>query len=217
MNFCYIYKFDFPDYIFSSSINSNVQLVPPASVLVLLCTVLLLFFFSSKNTKYLLLIFFVFDVTILFFIIICGLVKGDFHNLVTDFPSNTSIPPKGFNFSNEYDVIYGSFSTIFEGAGILFFSFSGFDKIANLASETINPKTSLPIGIFGALILVLFFYVSISLVIVAMFPIVHSVTFAPIPNTLSSVPGSQSMFESQFYQKNSPHRITKTKRNGMGV
>ncbi|MDH4169941.1 MAG: amino acid permease [Acidimicrobiia bacterium] len=58
-------------------------------------------------------------------------------------------------------------SPILAGSVIAFFAFVGFENIANLAEETINPKRTAPIAIVTVLIVSVVLYVLLSLVAVA--------------------------------------------------
>lgn len=58
-------------------------------------------------------------------------------------------------------------SPILAGSVIAFFAFVGFENIANLAEETINPKRTAPLAIITVLIISLILYVLLALVAVA--------------------------------------------------
>lgn len=58
-------------------------------------------------------------------------------------------------------------SPILAGSVIAFFAFVGFENIANLAEETMNPKRTAPIAIITVLIVSVLIYVLLSLVAVA--------------------------------------------------
>lgn len=58
-------------------------------------------------------------------------------------------------------------SPILAGSVIAFFAFVGFENIANLAEETINPKRTAPLAIVTVLVVSLVLYVLLSLVAVA--------------------------------------------------
>jgi APA family basic amino acid/polyamine antiporter len=80
---------------------------------------------------------------------------------------------------------YGS-SGVFFGASSIFFSFVGFDMVASLAEEAVNPQVDLPVGIVGSIGVATGIYVAMSTVLVGM---VSYTTLDP------SAPFS-SMFES---------------------
>src|SRR5690625_5282851 len=56
---------------------------------------------------------------------------------------------------------FGAFgwTGILRAAGLLFFAYIGFDAVSTAAQETKNPKTAMPIGILGALIICTILYV----------------------------------------------------------
>jgi len=53
---------------------------------------------------------------------------------------------------------YG-WSGIFQGAGVVFFAYIGFDAVSTTAQEAKNPKRDLPIGIIGSLVICTILYV----------------------------------------------------------
>jgi len=53
-------------------------------------------------------------------------------------------------------------SGILRGAGVIFFSYIGFDVISTLAQETKNPQKNLPIGIIGSLVVCTIIYVLVA-------------------------------------------------------
>lgn len=52
---------------------------------------------------------------------------------------------------------------VFSGAAIVFFSYLGFDAIANSAEETIEPEKNMPKGIIGALLIATVLYIIVTL------------------------------------------------------
>ncbi len=83
----------------------------------------------------------------------CGIafIKPD--NWVPFIPKNTGV--------------FGSFgiSGIFRGAGIVFFSYIGFDALSTLAQEARNPQKDLPIGMIGSLTIAMLIYIVMALVL----------------------------------------------------
>jgi len=70
------------------------------------------------------------------------------------------------------------------GAGLVFFAFIGFDMVACLSEEVIDPGRNMPIGIVGSLIISAGIYMSISFVIVGMAPISLLGSDVPLTNAL---------------------------------
>lgn len=70
------------------------------------------------------------------------------------------------------------------GAGLVFFSYLGFDMVACLSEEVQNPTKNMPIGIIGSLLLSMTIYVSVSVVVVGMAPIQLLGEETPITNAL---------------------------------
>lgn len=79
---------------------------------------------------------------------------------------------------------------IMTGAGVVFFSYLGFDMVACLAEEVHEPQRTLPKGIIGSLLISMTIYVSVSLVVTGMAPVdvlgnevplVNAFTFHGVP------------------------------------
>lgn len=59
-------------------------------------------------------------------------------------------------------------SGVYNAAGIVFFSYIGFDAVATVAEEVRNAKTNLPIGIIGSIMICSVLYIMMALGIVGM-------------------------------------------------
>jgi amino acid transporter len=70
------------------------------------------------------------------------------------------------------------------GAGFVFFAFIGFDMVACLSEEVVNPEKNMPRGIVGSLIISTAIYVSVSLVVIGMAPVALLGGDVPITNAL---------------------------------
>ena len=70
------------------------------------------------------------------------------------------------------------------GAGLVFFSYLGFDMVSCLSEECQHPERTMPIGIIGSLMVSMSVYVSVSLVVVGMAPIKLLGPDTPIVNAL---------------------------------
>jgi basic amino acid/polyamine antiporter, APA family len=64
---------------------------------------------------------------------------------------------------------YG-WSGVLRGAGLVFFSYIGFDTVSTAAQESKNPQRDMPIGILGSLAICTLLYVVVSAVLVGMVP-----------------------------------------------
>ncbi|KAE8911367.1 hypothetical protein PF004_g4912 [Phytophthora fragariae] len=60
---------------------------------------------------------------------------------------------------------------VMTGAGVVFFSYLGFDMVACLAEEVHEPQRTLPKGIIGSLLISMTIYVGVSLVVTGMAPV----------------------------------------------
>lgn len=58
----------------------------------------------------------------------------------------------------------GALGPVLTGAGVAFFAFIGFEDIANMAEETVDPRRAAPRAIFWTLIITVFSYVSLAVI-----------------------------------------------------
>jgi amino acid transporter len=63
--------------------------------------------------------------------------------------------------------VFGRFgwSGVMAGAGIVFFSYLGFDTVSTLAEETRNPQRTVPLSLFASLLICTLLYVGVSVVV----------------------------------------------------
>jgi APA family basic amino acid/polyamine antiporter len=80
------------------------------------------------------------------------------------------------------------FSGVLQGAGIIFFSYVGFDTASTTALEARNPQRDLPIGILAALLISALLYVGMSAVITGMVPFTELGVDAPVAVALDAHP-----------------------------
>ena len=73
---------------------------------------------------------------------------------------------------------------ILRGAGLVFFAFIGFDMVASLSEEVINPSKNMPIGIVGSLIVSTMIYTAVSFVVVGMAAFRFLGTTVPVVNSI---------------------------------
>ncbi len=71
-------------------------------------------------------------------------------------------------------------SGVLTGAGVVYFSFIGFDAVATSAEEAKNPQRDLVIGILGSLFLCTVLYIAVAMVLTGMVPYVELDRAAPI-------------------------------------
>jgi APA family basic amino acid/polyamine antiporter len=77
---------------------------------------------------------------------------------------------------------------VLQGAGIIFFSYVGFDTASTTALEARNPQRDLPIGIIGALVISVLLYVGMSTVLTGMVPYTKLGVDAPVAVALDAHP-----------------------------
>jgi APA family basic amino acid/polyamine antiporter len=115
-------------------------------------------------------------VVIIVIFIIAGLSYMDTANWHPYVPPNTGT--------------FGQFgwTGVLQGAGIIFFSYVGFDTASTTALEARNPQRDLPIGIIGALLISVLLYVGMSTVLTGMVPYTKLGVDAPVAVALDAHP-----------------------------
>ena len=125
-------------------------------------------------------------------ILLCGVQESaKFNNIMTSFNvtvlSLAVIIPllnDSLHVDNLSPYLPNGLTGMTSGAAVLFFSYIGFDMVACLSEEVINPKVNMPLGIIGSLFCSMTIYVIVSFAVV---------TLAPIPFLGPDVPISNGM------------------------
>jgi APA family basic amino acid/polyamine antiporter len=78
---------------------------------------------------------------------------------------------------------------VLQGAGIIFFSYVGFDTASTTALEARNPQRDLPIGIIGTLVISTVLYVAMAAVVTGMVPYFKLNGAEPVAIALDAHPG----------------------------
>ncbi len=115
-------------------------------------------------------------VGIIVIIVIAGLHYVDPSNWTPYVPPNTGL--RG----------HFGWSGVLQGAGIIFFSYVGFDTASTTALEARNPQRDLPLGIIGALLISAVLYVAMSAVLTGMVPFQKLDSDAPVAVALDAHP-----------------------------
>ncbi|XP_057805505.1 cationic amino acid transporter 9, chloroplastic-like [Salvia miltiorrhiza] len=76
--------------------------------------------------------------------------------------------------------------SILTGSTVVFFSYVGFDAVANSAEESKRPQRDLPLGIIGSLLVCIVLYVGVCLVITGMVPYQYLGEDAPLAEAFTS-------------------------------
>jgi basic amino acid/polyamine antiporter, APA family len=115
-------------------------------------------------------------VLIIVVFIIAGTAYMDMKNWHPYIPANTGT--------------FGQFgwTGVLQGAGIIFFSYVGFDTASTTALEARNPQRDLPIGIIGALVISVVLYVGMATVLTGMVPFTKLGVDAPVAVALDAHP-----------------------------
>ncbi|WIX78275.1 amino acid permease [Amycolatopsis carbonis] len=82
--------------------------------------------------------------------------------------------------------VYG-IAGVVTAAAVVFFAYTGFEALANLGEETINPRKDLRVGILGALAVCAVLYIAVSIVLTGMIPFTDIDTGAPLAAAFDSV------------------------------
>src|SRR5881394_2911223 len=81
---------------------------------------------------------------------------------------------------------YG-WSGVLRGAGLVFFSYIGFDAVSTAAQESKNPQRDMPIGILGSLAICTLLYIVVSAILVGMVPFKELNLAAPVAYAMQKV------------------------------
>ncbi|KAI3465957.1 hypothetical protein Pfo_022620 [Paulownia fortunei] len=138
-----------PDYlrIRVDSFANGFNLLDPLAVVVLI-VVNGFAMTGTKRTSVLNWVSSVFSAVVIVFIIIVGFVHGKRENLVPFFP-------------------YGA-EGVFTAAAVVFWSYTGFDMVANMAEEVKRPSRYIPVGLVGSMSLITVVYCLMALVLAMM-------------------------------------------------
>jgi basic amino acid/polyamine antiporter, APA family len=115
-------------------------------------------------------------VGIIVVIVIAGLQYVDSANWRPYIPPNTGV--RG----------HFGWSGVLQGAGIIFFSYVGFDTASTTALEARNPQRDLPLGIIGALVISAVLYVTMASILTGMVPYQKLDSDAPVAVALDAHP-----------------------------
>ncbi|MBO3129175.1 APC family permease [Dermatophilus congolensis] len=76
---------------------------------------------------------------------------------------------------------------VLTATAVVFFAYSGFESVANMAEESTNPAKDMPRGLIGALVLCMILYMGVSAVITGMVPYDRIDEGAPLAAAFTSV------------------------------
>lgn len=156
----WLINYPLPEHIFGSHLHSWIAFSPLSVVIIVICFFILIM--GVKDSAKFNLVITILNVTTITFIIIFGAFLVDTSNWKPFFP-------------------YGG-QGVFKGAGIVFFSYIGFDSVTTLAGEVARPSRDLPLGIVGTLSIATVLYIGVSLVATGMINYTQFVTDAPLIN-----------------------------------
>ncbi|WMV56857.1 hypothetical protein MTR67_050242 [Solanum verrucosum] len=133
-------------------------------VCIIICIIAILSTKGSSRLNYIATIVHIF---VIFFIIICGLIKSDTKNYTPFAPFKV----RG----------------IFKASAVLFFAYVGFDAVSTMAEETKNPGRDIPIGLIGSMVITTFLYCLLAITLCLMQPYQKIDTQAPFSVAFKSV------------------------------
>jgi basic amino acid/polyamine antiporter, APA family len=145
-------------------VSDNYTCCPLAVVIIGLCTLVLIT--GAKESTRFNTAMTILNLSVLGFVLLAGIGTGTVQH------------------DNLFPVFPRGLAGTAQGAGIVFFSFLGFDMVACLSEEVSNPTRNMPIGIIGSLLVSMTIYVSIAIVVVGMAPVSVLGGEVPIVNAL---------------------------------
>jgi len=147
--------------------GEDYECCPLAAIVILLCTSVLVT--GAKESSRFNTVMTILNLMVLGFVVVTGWTTGNVRihdNLLTP-----SFFPEGFD-------------GVGRAAGLVFFSYLGFDMVSCLSEEVKNPERNMPIGIVGSLVASSIVYCVVSLTVVGMAPIELLGEDVPIVNAL---------------------------------
>ena len=141
-----------------------IQCCPLAMLIVLICTLVLIA--GVKESTRFNTVMTILNLTVLAFVLLAGVGSGS------------------MNIGNLLPIFPHGIEGMARGAGLVFFSYLGFDMTACLSEEVENPQRNMPRGIVGSLLVSMSIYIAVSLVIVGIAPVNLLGADVPIVNAL---------------------------------
>lgn len=91
---------------------------------------------------------------------------------------------------------FGEFgwSGIMRGAGVVFFSYIGFDAVSTAAQESKNPQKDMPFGILGSLIVCTVLYIIVAALLTGLKPYSSLNTAAPVADGVAAIGAQWGVF-----------------------
>ncbi|XP_075090267.1 cationic amino acid transporter 1-like isoform X1 [Nicotiana tabacum] len=148
------------------------QLDPLAvGVCIIICFIAIL---STKGSSRINYVASIIHIIVIFFIIICGLIKSDTKNY-------TPFTPFGAR-------------GIFKASAVLFFAYVGFDAVSTMAEETKDPGRDIPIGLVGSMVITTTLYCLLAITLCLMQPYQNIDPHAPFSVAFKNVGWSWAQY-----------------------
>jgi len=165
-----------PSILFGDNLNSVFTINLTAGALIVVCTILLTYGIreSARFTNFIT----AFNVTAIVGFIVAGAFFINTENYLHPC-SNTEYGTTCQ--SNQHNSAFPrGYQGVFRAAGIVFFSYVGFDAVSCLAEECTNPRKQMAWGIIGTVLIALSLYVGVSIVLMGMVPFTALNSSAPL-------------------------------------
>ncbi|KAG7340410.1 amino acid transporter [Nitzschia inconspicua] len=149
----------------NATITNSYECCPLAMLIIILCTLVLLT--GAKESSRFNSAMTILNLSILGFVILVGTVSGT-----------------AFQVDNLTPVLPHGWQGVGRAAGLVFFSYLGFDMVSCLSEEVEHPERNMPIGIIGSLLTSMLIYCMVSIVVVGLAPVMLLGEDIPIVNAL---------------------------------
>ncbi|ETO24702.1 cationic amino acid transporter [Reticulomyxa filosa] len=169
-----------PWVLFGKYVNSFFTINIMSGILIALCTMLLMYGVreSARFTN----VITVWNIVLIVVYVIAGAFFVDTNNWYHPC-DNASYGTRCNNKGNEHNSFFPQgFRGVVRAAGIVFFSYVGFDAVSCLAEETQNVRKNMALGILGTLAIATTLYIGVSLVLLGMVPFTALDERSPLAN-----------------------------------
>jgi APA family basic amino acid/polyamine antiporter len=178
--------FDLPTSIFGESSTVNVGAIAIVAVLTVVAVT------GIKQSAWLTNILVFVKVAVCLFVIVAGFFFLKRSNLTPFIPPARPAPAGGGLDQPVVNAVFGSPSAfgvagVITAAAVVFFAYTGFEAVANLAEESKDPKRDMARGLLGTLVIATVLYVGVSFVLTGMQKYTKINPGSPLSSAFNSV------------------------------